>query len=95
MTKQFLTVERFNEQLKFIAKHDKTCIILILEKIDINEILKNLLTKENLKFNKFEVIDFNSNFNSTYEKWSGTTFNVLLNVLNEYLLESSGFITTR
>jgi hypothetical protein len=95
LTKSFLAIERFYEQLKFIIKNDKLCIILILEKIDVNEVFKDLLRKDNLKLNKFEVIDFNSNFNSTYEKWSGATFNVLLNRVNEYLIESSGFISLK
>jgi len=81
--------------VKFIIKNDKLCIILIIEKIDVNEVFKDLLRKDNLKLNKFEVIDFNSNFNSTYEKWSGATFNVLLNRVNEYLIESSGFISLK
>lgn len=95
LTKSFLTVERFNEQLKFIMKCEKPCLVLLLDKIDINEVLKDLYIKNNQKLNKFNVIDFNSNFYSTYEKWSGATYYVLLTILNEYLLESSCFIATK
>jgi hypothetical protein len=96
LTKSFLATEICLKQLKYSFEQEKKCLILLIDKIDFTDVLKNLFTNEYLKQSlKFEIIDFIENFNGNYKKWSGDTFHVLLKILNEILIENSFFLSAK
>ena len=94
LTKSFLAIERFIRQFKFTIDCEKPCVIILFDKIDVNDAFKNIFSaNKSMKFNqKLQVIDFYQNFNITFQKWSDAAFDSLLEILNDYLLDSSGFI---